>query len=320
MLSQNQVKHITALKVKKYREEFSQFIAEGHKLVIDLVSSEFDIAAIYASAGWIDANLPVIRPKEIPVFETTPGEMDRISVLSTPSPVLAVVNIPQNQIKSEEITDLIIASTHHHISTSSHHHISTSSHQHLSTTAHQHIITSSHQHIITSAHYHISTLILALDDIRDPGNLGTIIRIADWFGINTILCSETCVDHYNPKVVQATMGSIARVKVIRCNLAGILTTLSGSPTLSGCTGNFQIYGALLEGESIFSQTLTDRGIILIGNESRGISPELIPFITNKLFIPSFGNSTLGKAESLNASIATAIICAEFRRKQLKITN
>lgn len=256
MLSQNQLKHISALKVKKYREEFSQFIAEGHKLVMDLINSEFSISGIYASADWIVTNLSVIREKDIPVFETLPREMERISALSTPSPVLAVVKIPAEQ----------------------------------------------------SSHPQIPKLYLALDDIRDPGNLGTIIRIADWFGMATVLCSENCVDLYNPKVVQATMGSIARVSVIRCNLAETLATLSES------SGGFPVYGALLEGESIFSQTLTNHGIILIGNESRGISPELIPFITQKIFIPSFGSSELGKAESLNASIATAIICAEFRKK------
>jgi TrmH family RNA methyltransferase len=280
MLSQNQLKHISALKVKKYREEFSQFIAEGHKLVMDLINSEFSIAGIYASADWIVTNLSVIREKDIPVFETLPREMERISALSTPSPVLAVVKIPAEQ----------------------------SSHPQIPTSSNSQIPKSSHFQIPTSSHPQIPKLFLALDDIRDPGNLGTIIRIADWFGMATVLCSENCVDLYNPKVVQATMGSIARVSVIRCNLAETLATLSES------SGGFPVYGALLEGESIFSQTLTDHGIILIGNESRGISPELIPFITQKIFIPSFGSSELGKAESLNASIATAIICAEFRKK------
>ena len=283
MLSQNQIKHITALKVKKYREEFRQFIAEGHKLVMELISSEFTIAGIYASANWIGTYLPHILEKNIPVFETSPREMDRISALVTPSPVLALVNIPSDKLTKSSLIE----------------------------------------YISTSAHQHINSLILALDDIRDPGNLGTIIRIADWFGIKTVLCSESCVDLYNPKVVQATMGSIARVMVITCNLAETLSTLTGSFTPSGSMnpdGVFPVYGAFLEGTSLFSQNLTDHGIILIGNESRGISPELEPFVTKKIFIPSFGNSFSGKAESLNASTATAIICAEFRRKQLTINN
>ena len=295
MLSQNQIKHITALRVKKYREEYGEFIAEGHKLVMDLLDSGFKIAGIYALADWIVNNLSTIRSKDIPLFETLPNEMQRISSLSTPSPVLAVLNIP---------IDVL----------SAHRHISTLAHQHIITSAHQHISTSAHQQIITLAHHHISTLILALDDIRDPGNLGTIIRIADWFGIGTILCSENCVDVYNPKVVQATMGSIARVKVIHCDL---VETIKGLDTLTGYPDGFPVYGALLEGESIFSQTLTDHGIIIIGNESKGISPDLIPLITRKIFIPSFGNASVGKAESLNASIAAAIICAEFRRNNSK---
>lgn len=274
MLSQNQIKHITALKVKKFREEYKQFIAEGHKLVMDFINSEFTVAGIYASADWIAANLPVIRTKEIPVFEALPCEMDRISALSTPSPVLAVVRIPHPNPSP------------------------------------------------VGEGQGEGSLILALDDIRDPGNLGTIIRIADWFGIETVLCSESCVDIYNPKVVQATMGSVTRVKMINCNLGELLSTLSGPTTPSGSVtlSGFPVYGTFLDGDSVFSQTLTDHGIIVIGNESRGISPELIPFITRKLFIPSFGSSASGKAESLNASIAAAIICAEFRRKQLKIRN
>jgi RNA methyltransferase, TrmH family len=271
MLSQSQVKHISSLKVKKFREEYNQFIAEGHKLVMDLAGSDYKIAGIYASAGWIVANLALVREKNIPVFETLPREMERISALSTPSQVLAVVGIPRSLAppalgmgRGED-------------------------------------------------------LILALDDIRDPGNLGTIIRVADWFGIDTVLCSENCADIYNPKVVQATMGSITRVKVVNCNLVEFLSTPSGSTTPSGYSKGIPVYGTFLEGEPVFSQKLSDHGIIVIGNESRGISPELVPFITHKLFIPSFGSSAAGKAESLNASIATAIICSEFRRDKLKMS-
>ena len=261
MLSQNQIKHITALKNKKFREERHQFIAEGHKLVLDIAGSEFKIEGIYAYNEWIVANLSLIEGKKIKVFEIFPREMERISALTTPSPVLAVVAIP-------------------------------------------------------SAHQHISTLTLALDDIRDPGNLGTIIRIADWFGIDTILCSESCVDTFNPKTVQATMGSIARVKVITCNLPEAISALSADFLMTGSSTltRLPVYGAFLEGDPVFSQALTDHGIIVIGNESHGISAELLPFITQKLYIPSFGQSLAGKAESLNVSIATAIVCAEFRRR------
>ncbi|MDP1621568.1 MAG: RNA methyltransferase [Bacteroidales bacterium] len=260
MLSKSRIKHITSLKVKKFRDEHNQFIAEGEKLVMDLAAGKFTMAGIYASPEWIDSNTGLIRSKSAPVFETSLPEMTRITALSSPSPVLAVINIP----------DPVFT--------------------------------------ISPSHDFTKSLSLALDDIRDPGNLGTIIRIADWFGIENILCSESCVDIYNPKVVQASMGSIARVNMVSCNLPEKLAALPGCP----------VYGAFLEGDSIFTQTFDDHGIIVIGNESHGISPELVPFITRKLFIPSFGSSESGKAESLNASIATAIICAEFRRNQQKI--
>jgi TrmH family RNA methyltransferase len=271
MLSQNQIKHITALKVKKYREEYGQFIAEGHKLVSDLMNSEFIIEGIYATSDWIAVHTPMTREKKIPVFETLPREMERISALSSPSPVLAVLKIPNDDCINFPTCQLANL----------------------------------------PAYQFTSSLSLALDDIRDPGNFGTIIRIADWFGIDTVLCSEGCVELFNPKVVQATMGSIARVKVIRCNLVQALTSLTGSHNM------VPVYGTLMDGEQIFTQTLTEHGIIIIGNESRGISSELVPFITKKLLIPSYGNSELGKAESLNAAVASAIICAEFRRKIIK---
>lgn len=141
-------------------------------------------------------------------------------------------------------------------------------------------------------------LSLALDNIRDPGNLGMIIRIADWFGIKNVLCSEQCVDVYNPKVVQATMGSLTRVKVHELDLTGFLSSAEGLP----------VYGALLDGEDIHQIKLEKTGIIMLGNESVGISDALMPFITRKIMIPSFGG-----AESLNVAAATAIICAEFKR-------
>ena len=152
-------------------------------------------------------------------------------------------------------------------------------------------------------------LILALDDIRDPGNLGTIIRIADWFGISAVICSETTVDLYNPKVVQATMGSIARVPVHYTNLAGFL---------SGLPASLNIYGSFLEGENIYTMDLNNEGIIIIGNESKGISGSVAKFVTDKLHIPSFaaGKGPAAQAESLNASVATAILCSEFKRRNI----
>ena len=149
-----------------------------------------------------------------------------------------------------------------------------------------------------------NSLSIALDDIQDPGNLGTIIRIADWFGIRTILCSENTVDVYNPKVIQATMGSIANVNVAYVNLEEVIKALPKT---------FPIYGTLLEGENIYQQTLERKGLIVMGNEGKGISSNIKKYITHKLLIPGDTQKT---AESLNVAIATAITCAEFQRANL----
>jgi len=149
----------------------------------------------------------------------------------------------------------------------------------------------------------LNYMMLALDGIRDPGNMGTILRTADWFGISRIICSSDSVDVYNPKVIQATMGSFGRVKVSHVNLSDFLNNIPKE---------VPIYGALLEGPDITKKTFTKPGIILIGSESHGISRELIPFVNQPLHIPRF-NVSEGKnhAESLNASIANGIICYEI---------
>ena len=157
----------------------------------------------------------------------------------------------------------------------------------------------------TSGDYSINTneLNLALDGVQDPGNLGTIIRIADWFGITHIYCSQDTADVYNPKVVQATMGSIARVKVEYGDLLGLVESLPD---------DVPVYGTLLDGDNIYQQTLENRGLIVMGNEGKGISPALAKKVNHKLLIPNFpeGRAT---ADSLNVAIATAITCSEFRR-------
>ena len=146
-------------------------------------------------------------------------------------------------------------------------------------------------------------LSLALDGVQDPGNLGTIIRIADWFGITHIYCSQDTADVYNPKVVQATMGSIARVKVEYGNLLALVESLPA---------DVPVYGTLLDGDNIYQQQLENRGLIVMGNEGKGISPALAKKVNRRLLIPNFpeGRAT---ADSLNVAIATAITCSEFRR-------
>lgn len=149
-----------------------------------------------------------------------------------------------------------------------------------------------------------SKIVLLLDQIKDPGNLGTIIRIADWFGIEDIICSQSTVDLYNPKTVQATMGSIFRVNLTYHNLKDFLTTIPQSHS---------IYGTIIEGgKNIYKETLSNEAIIIIGSESHGISQEIGEFITHPITIPSY--SKYKKAESLNASIATSIIVSEFKRR------
>lgn len=245
--------------MKKFREESGQFIAEGHKLVFDLIHSKYEISAIYAIPDWIRSNSRELEGKSIPVLETSPTEMNRISALSTPSQVLAVVKMET------------------------------------------HPLTSSPTHQLTNS------LSLALDDIHDPGNMGTIIRIADWFGIGRVICSENMVDLYNPKVVQATMGSLARVHVSVTGIANHLSRVNpGTP----------VFGTFMDGENIYTSPLPSSGIIVIGNESAGISEEISSFITRRIHIPLFADPAApSRPESLNAAIATAVVCSEFRRRR-----
>ena len=149
-------------------------------------------------------------------------------------------------------------------------------------------------------------LSLVLDTIQDPGNMGTIIRIADWYGIKNIFCSKNTVDQYNPKVLQSTMGSFLRVNVHYCELLELLEKYSEKV-------GFKIYGTFLDGDNLYEEPIQAKGFIVIGNESKGVSEILAPKITQRLFIPGYppGQQT---AESLNASIATALVCAEFRRR------
>lgn len=236
MIGKNEIKHIKSLSQKKFRDELGLFAVEGEKLVQEALASDFEVENVY-------------RIEDI-------GEqaMSRITMLSSPSPVLAVVR----------------------------------------------------KKLFDSSSVEAEGLILALDSVRDPGNLGTIIRIADWFGIRTILASRDTVDVYNPKVVQATMGAIFRVKLIYCDLPDTLEILSKS---------MPVYGTFLEGENIYTETLDKNAVIVMGSESNGISDKVASIVSRKIHIPSF---TQGEAtsESLNVAVASAITCSEFRRRQV----
>jgi TrmH family RNA methyltransferase len=254
MLSKNQIKFLNSLKQKKFREEHSLFVAEGNKIIPELLNSAIKVKQIYSvSSAFEKLNIA----DDVECIKVKPDELERISSLTTPNEMLAVCEIPAYPLHITELKD---------------------------------------------------KLTLLLDTIKDPGNLGTIIRIADWFGIETIICSNESADAFNPKVIQATMGSIARIKIHYTNLDEFLLLNEKELKLS-------VYGALLQGENIYSKQLPNAAFIMIGNESKGISSTLVPHISHKITIPSFSHfkSMQGETESLNAAIATSIICSEFRR-------
>ena len=244
MLSKNQIKLIKSLETKKNRKREGLFVAEGPKVVGDLLRAGFQPHSIIST-----------HPSPLTPHPTliTDDELRRISFLQHPQEVLAIFHIPESN--------------------------------HPSAISHQ-----------------PSTLALALDGVQDPGNVGTIIRIADWFGISHIFCSPDTADVYNPKVVQATMGSLAHVCITYCDLVPLLSK-----------ADVPIYGTLLDGHDIYQQPLSENGIIVMGNEGNGISPEVRQLVTNKLLIPNF-NQNSETAESLNVAIATAITLSEFRRR------
>lgn len=253
MISKNKIKYIHSLEQKKTRRQEGVFVAEGFKVVGDMMAAGHKPQFIVATAEWLRNN-----PVECETCEVTDEELRKTSLLQHPQQVLATFPLPSYSISTEDIAKG-------------------------------------------------NSLYLALDGVQDPGNLGTIIRIADWFGIDTILCSRDTVDAFSPKVVQATMGSIARVHIIYCDLAEYLTSLpTGTP----------IYGTLLDGENIYDKSLSNRGIIVMGNEGNGISPAIRSLVNERLLIPSFPPDR-PTAESLNVAIATAIVCAEFRRMKNK---
>jgi TrmH family RNA methyltransferase len=151
----------------------------------------------------------------------------------------------------------------------------------------------------------LNQLCVALDFVQDPGNLGTIIRAAAWFGIKNIVCSEDCADVYNPKVIQASMGAILHVNVYYYGLKKLIVLANEK--------KIPVFGTMLEGESIYDHKLDNKGIILLGNESKGISDELIPFITEKIMIPKFSKAKQG-IDSLNVGMAASVVFSEFLRK------
>ncbi len=253
MISKNRIKAIRQLENKKYRRTAGLFVAEGPKVVADLMEKNIPVTLI-AVEQWMEAHPQTEDTEVICVSE---DELRRVSFLQHPQQVMGLFQIPTQNV------DLAA----------------------LAKCAQQ-------------------QLCIVLDGVRDPGNLGTIIRIADWFGIDTIICSEDCADVYSPKVVQATMGSIARVRVTYAQLEQLMDMLPRE---------VPVYGTVLDGEDIYQTPLSNVGLLVMGNEGRGISPEIIARLTHKLLIPNYPPQR-DTADSLNVAIATAISCAEFRRR------
>jgi len=248
MVSKSTIKYIRSLELKKFRNEHKAFVAEGNKLVEDMLKS-FNCELLIAKPSWM-ATQGDIPAKELLVAETE--DIKKASFLKTPQDVIGVFGIPSHNIKEINAN---------------------------------------------------SNLVLALDGVQDPGNLGTIIRLADWFGIEHIVCSMDTADAFSPKTVQATMGALARVNVHYTDLAVFLDIHKDTP----------VYGTYLDGENIYSKTLKSTGIILMGSEGNGIRPYLKDYVNQKLYIPNYPQER-ETSESLNVAIATAIVCSEFRRR------
>lgn len=251
-LSKSKIKYIQSLKEKKYREEYNAFVAEGDKMVSDLLPI-LKCELLVATAGFLQSGQGVTG-NVAEIIEVPKSDIQKASFLKNPQQVIAVFEQPRFSLDTKVLR---------------------------------------------------TQLSLMLDGIQDPGNLGTIVRLADWYGIENIICSEDTVDVYNPKVVQATMGALARVKLTYTDLDRFIDQLEDIP----------IYGTFLDGEDLYSSSLAESGIIVMGNEGKGIRPEIAKRINKRLYIPNYPKSR-ETSESLNVAIATAIICSEFRRRSL----
>jgi len=236
VITKNQIKFIKSLSLKKNRQKEQLFIAEGEKIVAELLNSNFELHEIFATNEWI------LKNTDVRAIKVNNSELDRISNLKSANNVLAIVKIKQENLS---VTD---------------------------------------------------GLTLVLDDINDPGNLGTIIRMCDWFGVKQLVCSKSTVDCFNPKVVQSAMGSLFRVPIIYTDLEEYVTKV-----------DTPIYGAFMDGENVRNVKVPESVHLIMGNEANGISEEINNLITDKVAIKNIGNS----AESLNVAVATSILLHEF---------
>ncbi|HVI47440.1 MAG TPA: RNA methyltransferase [Chitinophaga sp.] len=244
MLSKAQIKYIQSLQNKKNRQKSSQYIAEGDKIVQELLQAGMPVKVVYATKDWLEAHANLLsRLPADSVKEVDGAVLKQLSALTTPHNAMALLDMPRAEVQLPQP----------------------------------------------------GTVVLALEAIQDPGNMGTLIRIADWFGIPQIVCSPDCVDVYNPKTIQATMGSIARVGISEYDIKELLQHTS-----------LPSYAATLHGKDITTYPVIREGIILIGNEGRGLTSDITDMATHRITIPR-----LGGAESLNAAVAAGIICGRL---------
>ncbi|WNW00760.1 RNA methyltransferase [Tenacibaculum sp. HL-MS23] len=239
-LSKSNLKLITSLQQKKYRQKHKLFVAEGIKVVKELLNSSLEASHVFT----VDESFVVSN--EIARTVISDNELKKISTLKNPNKVLGLFKIPEAKQTNE------------------------------------------------------TGLIIALDEVNDPGNLGTIIRLCDWFGVSELVCSKNTVDCYNQKVVQSTMGSLTRVNVSYVDLSDFLSSTQ-LPT----------YTADMDGNNVYKASLPEKAVLVMGNEANGISAEISAIVKHKLTIPRFGE--IQQTESLNVATATAILLSEFKR-------
>ena len=248
MISKTRIKQIRGLERKKNRLKEGLFVAEGPKLVGELLG-QMPLHFLAATEEWLQS-CPAL-PLEAEVCDVTPDELRRASLLQHPQSVIALFQIPNDEAQLPDLAR--------------------------------------------------RELVLALDGVQDPGNLGTIVRLADWFGIRHIFCSQDSADIFNPKATQATMGALGRVAVHYIDLVQQLAQTKAP-----------VYGTFLNGNDIYTQQLTQQGVIVMGNEGRGITKAVAEYVSHRLLIPPYP-ANRPTVESLNVAIATAVVCAEFRR-------
>ena len=239
-ISKNQLKLITSLSQKKYRQKHDLFIAEGVKVLNELLNSTIEIETLFCTD---DFEATISEEKVVRISET---ELKKVSTLKSPNKALGIFKIPKEKTVQN------------------------------------------------------SGLTIALDAINDPGNLGTIIRLCDWFGVTQLVCSKDTVDCYNQKVVQASMGSLTRVSIHYTDLENYITK-----------SNLDTFIADMDGENVYKTKLPKEGILIMGNEANGVSKEIKSLLQYKISIPRFGETQ--ETESLNVATATAILLSEFKR-------